>query len=813
MFYINKKIYWLFFILLICQSFLTPLLGQAPPNDECEDVVPTVLTNGTAVTFTGTTVGATVNAAEMVIAGNRPVVWEAVTITGECNKLTISYCGTPAETYVSMNTFITESCFATAEERIFHHHYDFTNCSDGRLTLYWHNLPAGTYYIPVITDLTESDPGEYTMNVLSEDCQPAPANDNCADVTPTELVNGTPVVFTGTTVGATATPEETALFGSPVVWEAVTLTGSCNNLTFDFCGSDPAITPYFNMLKVYLTSCADTTLITGIADNTSCPGTYELGTVRFYDLPAGTYYIPILVRYSNLGEYTMNVLSEDCPQIPENDDCENAIALACGDTVTGSTMGASDSGGNSAKDVFYTYTGNGDEEYVTLSLCGSDYDTFIRVFTDCTLTEEIASNDNFCGKQSQLSFTSDGTSTYVIMVEGAGSSFGNYELKVNCAETGIPANDECENAIPLTCGDTKTGNTIFAADSGGNSTPDVFYSFTGEGEPQLVTVSLCGSTFNTYLRVFKDCTLTEEIAANNKSLSCSDNQSELSFISDGTSTYIIMIEGNVYPPATATGAYEISISCDAAPAPLTCETTFIPSDNVMDAYTLGHVGSFGSNYAVDVPVGDTGYKVEGFIPTVFGGSSYFTFVFYENNDGFPGAELFNRAGTITEQEIIGHFGPVDIIKYTVEFDPVIFQANTTYWIGMDAGSMGWGYTEVEPMRLGYADVGFDNGSEAWESLESQDQLAFELICGELGVSDLNSYEFSYYPNPVKDILNISSGQKVKSVSVFNLTGQEVRKNIELKDGQINVESLKTGVYVIKAILEGGQVETFKIIKK
>src|SRR5690606_15925028 len=84
----------------------------------------------------------------------------------------------------------------------------------------------------------------------------------------------------------------------------------------------------------------------------------------------------------------------DIPPTPANDDCENAIALACGDTDSGSTVSATNSGGNDAGDVFYTFTGTGTEEMVTVSLCGSTYDTTVRVFSDCTLGTEIAFNDD-----------------------------------------------------------------------------------------------------------------------------------------------------------------------------------------------------------------------------------------------------------------------------------------------------------------------------------------------------------------------------------------------------------------------------------
>ena len=126
------------------------------------------------------------------------------------------------------------------------------------------------------------------------------------------------------------------------------------------------------------------------------------------------------------------------PTPPANDDCVDAIALECATTVTGSTTDASDSGGSASPDVFYTYTGSGVEEIITLSLCdgATDYDSRLRVFDDgCVLVSEIAENDDSCGLQSEVMFTSDGTTTYTVMVEGFGAgSVGNYSLAVSCEE-------------------------------------------------------------------------------------------------------------------------------------------------------------------------------------------------------------------------------------------------------------------------------------------------------------------------------------------------------------------------------------------
>src|SRR5690606_12316209 len=127
-----------------------------------------------------------------------------------------------------------------------------------------------------------------------------------------------------------------------------------------------------------------------------------------------------------------NVQCGDILPPPANDDCVDAIPLSCGDSASGSTTFATDSGGNAAGDVFYTFTGTGTEELVTVSLCGSSYDTYVRVFSDCTLSTQIAFNDDACGLQSEVTFLSDGTSTYVIMVEGFSSNTGAYTIDVSC---------------------------------------------------------------------------------------------------------------------------------------------------------------------------------------------------------------------------------------------------------------------------------------------------------------------------------------------------------------------------------------------
>ncbi|OBX22280.1 MULTISPECIES: GEVED domain-containing protein [Bizionia] len=119
---------------------------------------------------------------------------------------------------------------------------------------------------------------------------------------------------------------------------------------------------------------------------------------------------------------------------PANDECVNAETISCGDTVSGQTLTATNSGNNTANDVWYVLAGTANGEEITASLCGSDYDTLIRVFDACAGTQ-VAFNDDasgVCSPQSQVTFTSDGATTYYIMVEGFGSNNGNFDLAITC---------------------------------------------------------------------------------------------------------------------------------------------------------------------------------------------------------------------------------------------------------------------------------------------------------------------------------------------------------------------------------------------
>lgn len=172
-----------------------------------------------------------------------------------------------------------------------------------------------------------------------------------------------------------------------------------------------------------------------IATGNTLIDTFDTATGAFVDGNNYTFYIQAGCTADDFSIYVSIDFLYFLP--PANDDCENAIEVVCGDTVTGATTNAGDSGANAAGDVFYTYVTPETAQNVTLSLCdgATDFDSLLRVFDDeCNLVNEIAVNDDTCGLQSELTFTATVGNSYTIMVEGFGGNVGNFSMAVTCEE-------------------------------------------------------------------------------------------------------------------------------------------------------------------------------------------------------------------------------------------------------------------------------------------------------------------------------------------------------------------------------------------
>lgn len=139
------------------------------------------------------------------------------------------------------------------------------------------------------------------------------------------------------------------------------------------------------------------------------------------------------------------LLAQMVPSLRTRSDlCGGAPLIACGSTVTGSTAAFTadvapfcGTGNGTGGGVWYRFTGTGNS--ITASLCGSAYDTRLRVYTGtCGALTCTAGNDDFCGLQSQVTWTSTNAVTYYILVHGFGWAAGAYTLTITCAPPPVP---------------------------------------------------------------------------------------------------------------------------------------------------------------------------------------------------------------------------------------------------------------------------------------------------------------------------------------------------------------------------------------
>jgi len=340
-----------------------------------------------------------------------------------------------------------------------------------------------------------------------------PPNDNCYNATP--VGNVTDLAFDTTYATFDGPGHCMNSENSPNIWYCYTAT--CTGITtVSLCDSN-----YDTRLAAYQGCGCYPSAIDMIRCNDDFCGSQS--QVSFGVITGHKYLIEVGGFQDKSGQGIMNIICEPefCP--PANDNCSNAQPLGdvwhqpfdvrCatfdgpGDCMTGAN-------------IWYRYTAPS-TAVVTVSTCGSDFDTAIAVYSsfDCSLTTytQIACNDDFpsCDLQSQLTFEAIKDHQYLIEVGGYDDETGEGELTIMC-ETVVPPppppppvfNDDCYYAWPV--GDVTnlpfdTSEATFDGPGLGDMTsPNLWYCYTATCSGDA-TVSLCGSSFDTKLAIYKGC--------------------------------------------------------------------------------------------------------------------------------------------------------------------------------------------------------------------------------------------------------------------------------------------------------------------
>jgi hypothetical protein len=139
----------------------------------------------------------------------------------------------------------------------------------------------------------------------------------------------------------------------------------------------------------------------------------------------------------------------------------------------------------------------------------------------------------------------------------------------------------------------------------------------------------------------------------------------------------------------------------------------------------------------------------------------------------------------------------------------VLKFDGTSWTGMDNVS-----GEVSNYESFYTSIEVDPATGNpivlfSDKINSEKATVIQFISN-VGVQELQSVEFSVFPNPVEDIIHIQSDEQIRSVSIINVMGKAVLKSTETST--INLEGLEPGVYLLNIKTAKGQ-STKRIIKK
>jgi hypothetical protein len=561
---------------------------SAPPNDNCSNAKQI----GDVTNLPFDTTNATIDGPEYYIES--PNIWYCY--TASCDGCaTVSLIGSSFDTKVAVYNICSCPPIFSSLIKINDDYVD-------RHAQTTFPVTAGSKYLIEVGGYNIYEKGPGVITISCDTTTNAPLNNSCyyAEV----IGNVTDKPF-DTTCATFDGPGH--CMASPNIWYRYIATGT-GEVTVSLCGSE-----FDTMLAVYQTSgCypAASQLI-DCNDDHDTPSCFQQSEITFM-ATAGTEYLIEVggCELFDCGQGVISILAEAGPDIPINDNCNNAKTVGNVTNLPFDTTNATFDGPGGCMDspnIWYCYTAtvSGD---VTVSLCGSEFDTKLAVYNGCSCPPSslIECNDDACDWQSEITFPAIAGHSYLIEVGGYSNQTGMGVLSISTegGSGGGEDNNNCQNATQIGNVTNLPFSTIDATFDGVGHcvrSPNIWYCYTATCTGD-VTVSLCGSEFDTMLAVYDGYTCPPTLAS---MIECNDDfcgqQSQITFPAIVGNQYLIEIASYSTGYSTVPGNGVLTITCDGGGAAKAADLGDAPDSTnnygvVMTAYPMG--GSLGvrANY-------------------------------------------------------------------------------------------------------------------------------------------------------------------------------------------------------------------------
>ena len=83
----------------------------------------------------------------------------------------------------------------------------------------------------------------------------------------------------------------------------------------------------------------------------------------------------------------------------------------------------------------------------------------------------------------------------------------------------------------------------------------------------------------------------------------------------------------------------------------------------------------------------------------------------------------------------------------------------------------------------------------------------------LSISDYESFSISSFPNPVKNIWNVSSIDEISQINIYNILGENVATfSPYMNTYSLDMSHFNSGIYLMKIVSSKGETNTLKVLK-
>tara|TARA_B110000238_G_C16027113_1_gene395748 strand:- start:194 stop:1015 length:822 start_codon:yes stop_codon:yes gene_type:complete len=156
-------------------------------------------------------------------------------------------------------------------------------------------------------------------------------------------------------------------------------------------------------------------------------------------------------------------------------------------------------------------------------------------------------------------------------------------------------------------------------------------------------------------------------------------------------------------------------------------------------------------------------------------------------------------------------GCTDVAAYN--YDPTANVSDTTACL-YDAGCIGGPgepYWLNNPCYAWVIDVDSYCCDTEWDSdCQSLYQYCFDGY--PLDISELGGKMIAVYPNPTKDVLNVTTSLNNVKFDLYDLSGRKLRSGENQKRAEVDMRNLPTGIYILQVNYDGN-IYNKKIVKE